>query len=125
MVKKLLSILSVIVIFVAAFALLSSYDTYRKGKKYTPGINQVLKLENEDLENPGVEKDIDKLERSDAKIQVFDKGKYIQLTYEIRDNDFIDVYYKKLDDGSYDSTISDYFKHKQPDYVENEDLGKE
>lgn len=125
MVKKLLTILSVIVIFVATFTLLSSYAAYRNGAKYTDAIDKVLKLENESLENPGVKKDIDKLERSDAKIQVFDKGKYIQLTYEIRDNDFIDVFYKRLDDGSYDTTISDYFKNKQPDYIENEDLEEE
>lgn len=125
MVKKLLTILSVIVIFVATFTLLSSYAAYRNGAKYTDAIDKVLKLENESLENPGVKKDIAKLERSDAKIQVFDKGKYIQLTYEIRDNDFIDVFYKRLDDGSYDTTISDYFKNKQPDYIENEDLEEE
>lgn len=125
MVKKLLTILSVIVIFVATFTLLSSYAAYRNGTKYTDAINKVLKLENESLENPGVKKDIDKLERSDAKIEVFDKGKYILLTYEIRDNDFIKEGYEKLDDGSYDFAGSEHFKNKQPDYVENEDLGKE
>jgi len=122
MVKRLLPI---IIISVATFALLSSYAIYRNGTKYTDGINQALKLENESLSNPSVVKDIDKLERSDAKIQVFDKGRYIELTYEIRDNDFISVYFKQLEDGSYDTTISDYVKDKQPDYIENEDIVKE
>lgn len=125
MVKKVLTLLSLVVFSVAAFTLLSGYDTYRNGKKYTPGINQSLKLENESLQNPGVVKDIDKLERSDAKIEVFNKGKYIALTYEIRDNDFIRVYFKQLDDGSYDRTISDYVKNKEPDYIENKDIVEE
>lgn len=125
MVKKVLTLLSLIILFVAAFTLLSGYDTYRYGKKYTPGINQALKLENESLSNPGVVKDIDKLKRSDAKIEVFNKGKYIALTYEIRDNDFIRVYFKQLDDGSYDRTISDYVKNKEPDYIENKDIVEE
>jgi len=122
MVKR---VLPVIIIFVAAFALLSSYSIYRNGTKYTDAINQTLKLENESLSNPGVVKDINNLTRSDAKIEVFDKGKYLALTYEIRDNDFISVYFKQLDDGSYDKTISDYVKNKQADYIENEDIGKE
>jgi len=122
MVKRLLPL---ILIFVATFALLSSYAIYRNGTKYTDEINQAIKLENEDLEAPGVEKDIDKLERSDAKIEIFDKGQFIRITYEIRDNDFITEGYQKLKDGSLKFAGSEHFDNKEPDYIENEDIVKE
>lgn len=117
--------LPVIIIFVAAFALLSSYSIYRNGTKYTDEINQALKLENEDLQVQGVVKDIDRLERSDAKIEIFDKGKYIALTYEIRDNDFITARYQQLKDGSLKFASLDDVRDKLPDYVENEKIGEE
>ncbi|MEM4997438.1 hypothetical protein WKH56_33120 [Priestia sp. SB1] len=122
MVKRLLPL---ILIFVATFALLSSYAIYRNGTKYTDEINQAIKLENEDLEAPGVEKDIDKLERSDAKIEIFDKGQFIRITYEIRDNDFITEGYQKLKDGSLKFAGSEHFDNKEADYIENEDIVKE
>lgn len=122
MVKR---VLPVIIIFVAAFALLSSYSIYRNGSKYTDEINQAIKLENEDLQVQGVVKDIDKLERSDAKIEIFDKGKYVALTYEIRDNDFITARYQKLKDGSLKFASLDDVRDKEPDYVENEKIGEE
>lgn len=122
MVKRLLPI---IIISVATFALLSSYAIYRNGTKYTDEINQAIKLENEDLQVQGVVKDIDKLERSDAKIEIFEKGKYIALTYEIRDNDFITARYQKLKDNSLKYASLDEVKDKLPDYVENEEIGEE
>lgn len=122
MVKRLLPL---ILISVATFALLSSYAIYRNGTKYTDEINQAIKLENEDLEAPGVEKDIDKLERSDAKIEIFDKGQFIRITYEIRDNDFITEGYQKLKDGSLKFAGSEHFDNKEADYIENEDIVKE
>lgn len=122
MVKRLLPI---IIISVATFALLSSYAIYRNGTKYTDEINEAIKLENEDLAVNGVVKDIDKLERSDAKIEIFDKGQLIRITYEIRDNDFITEGYQKLKDGSLKYAGSEHFDNKEADYIENEDIVKE
>ncbi|MGW9018424.1 hypothetical protein, partial [Priestia megaterium] len=65
------------------------------------------------------------LKRKDAKIEIFEKGKLIRLTYEIRDGDFITAGYKKRKNGSYDSATDRYFKDKHPTYVEQQDVGSE
>jgi hypothetical protein len=93
------------------------------GNSYDKAIAEVIKLENEALEKPGVKKDIDSLKREKACIRVFEEGKYIVIDYEIRNNDISSWVYKK-DDNSYnrDAGADDEIEGLEPVYMENQDL---
>lgn len=102
----------------------SSEETKQKNK-YDPAIKQVLKLENEDLKKPGVQKDIDTLKRQNTKVEVFENGKYIKLTYEIRKSDFAKPVFERDPDGVYSQTSSTVIDGKKSIYTENKEIGSE
>ncbi|MFE7083400.1 cystatin-like fold lipoprotein [Priestia megaterium] len=102
-----------------------SNEASKQKNEYDDAINQVIKLKNEELQRPGVEKDIDKLKRNATKIEVFNEGKYIRLTFEIRKNEFAKPVFEKGERGTYSRTSSTLVKDKKPTYVENKDIGSE
>jgi hypothetical protein len=124
MVKKLMSF-----VIVAATTVLfiggCSNEASKPKNKYDDEINQVIKLENEELQAPGVEKDIENIKRKNTKIEVFEKGKYIRLTYEIRKGEFTKPVYELDGEKSYDLTSSTLVRDKEPTYIENKDIGSE
>lgn len=87
--------------------------------EYDEAIDEVIALENESLSNGQVQKDIEKLGRENTQIEVFDDGEYIQITYEIRENDVVDTVYQK-EDNSYEHVVED-MEGKEPVYTENID----
>lgn len=102
-----------------------SNEASKPKNKYDDEINQVIKLENEELQAPGVEKDIENIKRKKTKIEVFEKGKYIRLTYEIRKGEFTKPVYEVDGEKSYDLTSSTLVRDKEPTYIENKDIGSE
>lgn len=89
---------------------------------YDKAIGEVIKKENIENENTlGIQKDIDKLERDMSCTKVYQDGKVISITYEIRKNDPITRYYVKAD-GQYESDISgdNYLEDdEKPIFTEN------
>ncbi|MEC0723127.1 cystatin-like fold lipoprotein [Bacillus haynesii] len=87
--------------------------------KYDEDINQVISLQNERLQKPGVDKDIDRLKREDAEIRVYQDGKYISLYFKIRKGDPIKMTYKKQKNGEYDLYPDGDDDLGEPVYTEN------
>lgn len=92
------------------------------GNSYDKAIDEVIKLENEALKEPGVKKDIDSLKREKACTKVFDEGNVITISYEIRINDSITKGYKLVDEEYQRGADEDDLKSPEPVFVENEDL---
>ncbi|MDT9027507.1 cystatin-like fold lipoprotein [Rossellomorea yichunensis] len=92
------------------------------GNSYDKAIDEVIKLENVSLKEPGLPENINELKRDKACTKVFDEGKVITITYEIRENDFVtEGFVKKNGDYKAGATEKD-MKSAEPIYVENEDL---
>ncbi|MEK4792360.1 cystatin-like fold lipoprotein [Bacillus sp. FSL K6-2971] len=87
--------------------------------KYDKAIDQVISLENQSLQRPGVKKDIDELDRKNAEIRVYQDGKYISLDYRIRVGDTIRMTYEKQKNGEYDLYPEGDDDLGKPDYMEN------
>ncbi|NPC90850.1 cystatin-like fold lipoprotein [Bacillus sp. WMMC1349] len=88
-------------------------------EKYDEEINQVISLQNERLQKPGVVKDIDRLKRENTEIRVYQDGKYISLYFEIRKGDPIKMTYKKQKSGEYDLYPNGDDDLGEPVYTEN------
>lgn len=85
--------------------------------EYDEAIDEVIKLQNESLDKPGVQTDVDTLKREDTKIKVFNDGEYIQIFFDIRKNDEVEKLYLKNDD-SYKQVVED-MEGEDPVYTEN------
>lgn len=110
---KRLGIVITAAVFLAACGNSNSYDK---------AIDEIIKLENEALKEPGVKKDIDSLKREKACTRVFDEGNVITISYEIRTNDSITKGYKLVDEEYQRGADEDDLKSPEPVYAENEDL---
>ncbi|HLQ98695.1 MAG TPA: cystatin-like fold lipoprotein [Candidatus Dormibacteraeota bacterium] len=84
---------------------------------YDEAIDEVIALQNESLDRGGVQTNINTLKRENTQIKVFDDGKYIQISFNIRKNDEVDKLYEKVD-GSYDQVVED-MEGQEPVYTEN------
>lgn len=96
------------------------------GDDYDDEIDEVIKLENEQLNEPSMETDIDKLNREDTQIWVYDDGKYIEIEYVIRGRtDTTSPVYKHSDDKYVRHSNGDFRKGEiddlETDYTENVD----
>ncbi|MFE7194944.1 cystatin-like fold lipoprotein [Kitasatospora sp. NPDC057595] len=87
--------------------------------KYDEAIDQVVSIQNQRLQKDGVDKDIDKLNREDAEIRVYQDGKYISLDFKIRDGDTIRMTYEKQKNDEYDLYPEGDDDLGKPDYTEN------
>ncbi|GGJ77967.1 cystatin-like fold lipoprotein [Virgibacillus salexigens] len=85
--------------------------------EYDEAIDEVIKMQNEELDREGVKTDIDTLKREDTKIKVFNDGEYIQIFYEIREGNEVDKLFKK-ENSSYEYVVED-MEGKEPVYTEN------
>ncbi|WP_173918961.1 cystatin-like fold lipoprotein [Halobacillus sp. Marseille-Q1614] len=89
---------------------------------YDQEIEEVIEKENKSLQEPGVKKDIETLEREDAQIAVYEDGKYIKIAYMIRSDHEADSLYESSDNG-YEINASNDLKKQlnsmEPDYTEN------
>lgn len=109
--KKVVLVIGIISIFL----LVACGDS-----KYDEAINQVIQLENENLDRPGVEKQFDELKRENTKIAVYEDGEFIKITYEIRSEDNSTWIYEKDDKGKYTRYgDKEDIEKMEPDYTEN------
>lgn len=115
--------------FVCLFGIAASMTMLAAcGNPYDDGIDQVIQLENENLDKPSTETDIDTLERDDAQIWGYNDGEYIELQYVIRGeldtNNPVYKYnqeeeeYERYTEGDFSSSEID---NLEPDYTENVD----
>lgn len=98
------------------------------GSPYDDEIDEVIKEENDELDDPAVKTDIDTLEREDSKIWVYEDGEYIELEYNIRGKreTATPVYkYNNQEEIYEDYTKGDFNKSDidglEADYTENVD----
>lgn len=98
------------------------------GNPYDDDIDQVIELENEELDKPSTETDINTLDRDNTQIWVYEDGEYIELEYVIRGeletsnpvykyNDEKDQYENSKDGDFYSDEVDDL----EGDYTENVD----
>jgi len=114
--------------FILGIASVSLLALTACGSPYDDDIDEVMKLENENLDKPSTETDIDTLERDDTQIKVYEDGEYIELEYVIRgDREMNDPLYKYNDEkDQYESYrdgdfYSDEVDDLEADYTENVD----
>lgn len=114
--------------FILGIASVSLLALTACGSPYDDDIDEVMKLENENLDKPSTETDIDTLERDDTQIWVYEDGEYIELEYVIRGKlETSNPVYKYNDneDRYEDSTDGDFYSDEvddlEADYTENVD----
>ncbi|MCM3068475.1 cystatin-like fold lipoprotein [Priestia flexa] len=115
----------VLLILILGLALTSACSNNKANKeKYDEAINQVIIWENKDLQTNGIYSNKDILERKDAGIVVYKKGKYIELFYKTPSNKEIESLYERGKGGIYKKYSNKDLKAidedlKESSYTEN------